>query len=238
MVDRKVQHRRDFKRLFVTSRPPRRPRAAVRPERLGGQAKKLRPEDIDRITHYIEVNSYSPEADLMKLHLTLHAGLRAKEVALLHLSDVTNPDGTTADYIRVRRTATKGKKRDDRYIPVSPQLKETINAFRAKYPDSKWLAVSHRWNTVRHQTIGATTRWINKLYQRCGLEGCSSHSGRRSFLTNLTRHIPHGHSLVDVKEIAGHVSLETTQIYMEPAEDNRAFVASASERLMSKSGRG
>jgi len=49
-----------------------------------------------------------------------------------------------------------------------------------------------------------------------GLNGCSSHSGRRTFISNAARTISSvGGSLRDVQMLAGHSSLAVTQRYIE-----------------------
>jgi integrase len=58
--------------------------------------------------------------------------------------------------------------------------------------------------------------WFGDLYSSIGLEGCSSHSGRRTFIARTARKIGQvGGSLRDVQYIAGHASLTTTQIYID-----------------------
>ena len=54
------------------------------------------------------------------------------------------------------------------------------------------------------------------LYKELGFEGCSSHSGRRSFITVAARNIHRsGCSLRDVQLLAGHSSIETTERYID-----------------------
>ena len=56
-------------------------------------------------------------------------------------------------------------------------------------------------------------------YLKLGFEGCSSHSGRRSFITAVAKKISQvGGSLRDVQVLAGHSSLAMTQRYIESDE--------------------
>ena len=53
-------------------------------------------------------------------------------------------------------------------------------------------------------------------YADVGLLGCSSHSGRRTLITNAAKKISSvGGSLRDVQMLAGHSSLAVTQRYIE-----------------------
>jgi site-specific recombinase XerD len=55
-----------------------------------------------------------------------------------------------------------------------------------------------------------------------GLNGCSSHSGWRTFITNAAKKISSvGGSLRDVQMLAGHSSIAVTQRYIEGDGDAR-----------------
>ena len=69
--------------------------------------------------------------------------------------------------------------------------------------------------------------WFANAYGALGLEGCSSHSGRRTFITRAARLIyKAGGSLRDVQLLAGHQSIQTTQRYIDGDTDaQRKLVA-------------
>ena len=58
--------------------------------------------------------------------------------------------------------------------------------------------------------------WFKAIYREVGFKGCSSHSGRRTFITQAARLIPQaGGSLRDVQLLAGHKSLTVTEKYID-----------------------
>jgi len=69
---------------------------------------------------------------------------------------------------------------------------------------------------------------VNKFagwYRMLGFQGASSHSGRRTFITNAARRISTvGGSLRDVQLLAGHSALSTTQRYIEGSEEAKRRV--------------
>jgi integrase/recombinase XerD len=65
-------------------------------------------------------------------------------------------------------------------------------------------------------TPRSIVNWFHDAYAQLGLIGCSSHSGRRTFITAAARLLSGtGGSLRDVQELAGHRALTTTERYIE-----------------------
>ena len=62
--------------------------------------------------------------------------------------------------------------------------------------------------------------WFISTYTEIGFAGCSSHSGRRTFITRSARVLARsGGSLRDIQELVGHRDLGTTQRYIEGDRD-------------------
>ena len=69
-------------------------------------------------------------------------------------------------------------------------------------------------------TARSVVNWFKGIYTELGLAGCSSHSGRRTFITLSARLVSRaGGSLRDVMELAGHRQLTTTERYVEGDRD-------------------
>lgn len=62
--------------------------------------------------------------------------------------------------------------------------------------------------------------WFKILFRDIGASGCSSHSGRRTFITLAARNAHRaGASLRDIQLLAGHRSIEVTQGYIDGDSD-------------------
>jgi len=72
---------------------------------------------------------------------------------------------------------------------------------------------SARGGAMRANSI---VNWFVALYATLDFDGCSSHSGRRSFIMAAVRNVAKvGCSLRDVQILAGHRSIETTHRYID-----------------------
>ncbi|WP_254601850.1 tyrosine-type recombinase/integrase [Sphingomonas bacterium] len=149
--------------------------------------------------------------------LSFKAGLRACEIAGLDWSMVLRPDGSLGNQLAIARTIAKNG--SARTLPLHPDLRGALAKLHAarKKPREGPVILSERGS---HMTPHSIVNWFKRLYRKLELDGCSSHSGRRTFITRSARLLPKtGGSLRDVQELAGHRSLSTTERYIAGDRD-------------------
>ena len=183
---------------------------------LGRQAKLLAPAAQRRALALVKKGS-DGNRDTVMLLLSFQAGLRAREIAGLTWDMVLGPDGRIGATLDVRDGVAKGGR--GRRVPIHPELRMALNGLRLSLPLSMRAAdepVIRSAKTGRAMRANSIVNWFADLYRKLGLEGCSSHSGRRTFITNAARKAHRaGASLRDVQMLAGHSSIETTQRYID-----------------------
>lgn len=185
---------------------------------LGKQAKVLNSKQVDALLHHVGGLRHGLRNQVIVL-LSVRAGLRAKEIANLRWSMIVGADGEVGDYIHLTDDASKG--RSGRIIPLNKQLKATLSDLHAM-GRGEWVIRTERSDRTSAQAI---VNLFQRWYRDLGLIGCSSHSGRRTFITNAARKISTvGGSLRDVQHLAGHSSLQTTQRYIEGDSEARKRV--------------
>ena len=185
------------------------------------QAKTLTASELDQLLNYINTRKYAARNKSMLL-LTHLAGLRVGEVACLRWSDVTTTDGQIKDEIRLLPDMTKG--RHARTVFVSAKLKSELQAYaeQAKCVDSSYPFFASQKSVKDGFSANSLSQTIALLYEGAGLEGASSHSGRRTFLTNLANK---GTAIHILKTLAGHRSISTTAAYLYEPVRNFVFEA-------------
>lgn len=194
---------------------------------LGKQAKALTKQQIDLVYSSLSMTQDVHRNRLIFL-LSIKAGLRAKEIAALRWSMVLDANGNIVDQIALENSASKGQ--SGRVIPLNKQLKgHLIESFLNASKRSSSSAL-HGTQIIQTQRGSGTTAQVivnmfQSWYAKAGLMGCSSHSGRRTFITNAARRISTvGGSLRDVQCLAGHSSLQTTQRYIDSDSEARRKV--------------
>ena len=182
---------------------------------LGKQAKILSDKQVRAVLVELECRRY-PIRDRVMFLLSTKAGLRAIEIASITWAMVTDAEGEIADVIALENKASKGEG-GGRHIPIHPDLKAALIALHrdrgAKARPDMPVIHSER---DRGLSRGAVAVWFHRLYSGLGMVGCSSHSGRRSFIIRAAQKISEvGGSLRDIQVLAGHASLSTTARYIE-----------------------
>jgi integrase len=154
--------------------------------------------------------------------LSAKAGLRAGEIANLTWDMVIGPTGHIGPAIELWDVAAK--KRSGRRIPIHPDLRLVLTEWQAMATDRIYVIASERGGPMTALSIVV---WFNRAFRSVGLKGCSSHSGRRTFITRAARLVHKaGGSLRDVQLLAGHRSIQTTQRYIDGDTDvQRKLVA-------------
>jgi integrase/recombinase XerC len=193
---------------------------------LGKQAKILTDKQVRAVLAELDTRRY-PLRDRVMFLLSIKSGMRAKEISSVTWAMVTDAEGEIADVIALENKASKGRT-GGRHIPVHPDLKTVLIQLNRDRGDKARpdLPVIHS-ERDRGLSAAAVVVWFHRLYADLGMVGCSSHSGRRSFITRAARKISEvGGSLRDVQQLAGHASLGTTARYIEAdAEAQRKVVA-------------
>jgi integrase len=124
---------------------------------------------------------------------------------------VLDASGQLSNMIELRDVAAK--KGSGRPIPMHPELSDALSAWRQVCDGSGHVVHSERGGPMTPLSIVV---WFKRAYAYCGLDGCSSHSGRRTFITRAARLVHEtGGSLRDVQLLAGHRSIQTTQRYID-----------------------
>jgi integrase len=180
----------------------------------GRQAKILSPHDLQDLLVFAG-STRNPLRNRLIVLLSIKAGLRAGEIAQLTWDMVTDAAGRISGLIELRDGAAK--KGGGRSIPLHPDLLAALAEWRAVALSTEFVIVSERGGPMMSLSIVV---WFNRAFKNIGLKGCSSHSGRRTFVTRAARLVYRaGGSLRDVQLLAGHRSIQTTQRYIDGDTD-------------------
>jgi integrase/recombinase XerD len=202
-------------------------------ERRQGKSRLLKKEEIKRVIQFQESGRH-PKRNIAILHLSFYCGLRVAEIAQLVLQDLVNDKWELKEEVVLQREITKMKKTRTIYI-VHKDLRNALTKYieeRRKDITTKevraWkkkpLFLSQKGSAFPAKSL---QRVFKIMFQAVGLDDmCSSHSGRRTFISNL---ISQNVNMKTVSTLAGHSNIQTTvNTY---AEDNPLKKRNACEDL-------
>jgi len=186
------------------------------------QARTLTDKELKRLLALIATRRYAARDRAMVL-LTHLAGMRIGEVAALAFGDVLDRNDDIVPEINLAAHQTKGT--HARTVVLSTRMRQELidyvdwhqSIYRGKQsrqPD-RTLPL---FPTQKRSGFTANTACYHlfMLYRDAGFYGASSHSGRRSFLTNLSQKaVP----LKVMMELAGHRQAQTTMRYVSVTPD-------------------
>jgi integrase len=180
----------------------------------GKQAKILSQDHVEDLLFFTD-HSRHPLRNRLIVLLSVKAGLRAAEIAKLTWDMVLEPGGQVGVALEVQDKIAK--KRGGRVIPMHGDLRDALVAVKDQKVAAGPVVQSERGGPMTPLSVVV---WFNRAYKSLGVKGCSSHSGRRTFITRAARMVHQaGGSLRDVQLLAGHRSIQTTQRYIDGDSD-------------------
>jgi len=175
------------------------------------QARALGAAEMEQVLEHVNAGRHAHRNRCFIL-LTHLAGLRVGEVASLRWLDVMTADGHIKDEVRLLPEMTKGK--HARTVFISTRLRQELQQYADIYRRAAPLDCPLFYSQKGARsgfTANSLTQTIAKLYRGAGLDGATSHSGRRTFLTNLANK---GTAIHLLRTLAGHRSISTTATYL------------------------
>mgnify|MGYP000582180630 CR=1 FL=1 len=175
-----------------------------------GQAKTLTKSELKRVIDVTKACSRYPQRDTAMLLLTHWCGMRIGEVAALKVSDVVDAEGNIKAELQLSADQTKGSAARVVFVPerMRKELKRYLQS-ATKPAHSDFLFHTQK---AKRFSANSATQHLQRLYERAGIDGATSHSGRRTFITELAAK---GVSVRVLAALAGHRSIQTTQRYID-----------------------
>jgi len=183
------------------------------------QAKVLTQEEVERVLRYLGKKQHAARNQAMFL-LTHGCGVRIKELVSIRICDVLNRNGQINSEVHLKRNQTKGDR--GRTVYLSEKMREVIRTYLCErfgleqllavtMTDTNRALFANQKNADRGFSPSTGCQMFHYWYKDCSIEHGSSHSGRRSFITNLANK---GVAIHVLKELAGHRSIAVTEKYI------------------------
>jgi integrase/recombinase XerD len=183
-------------------------------KRRQGQSQVLSVEEIKRIIQF-QKNSRHSTRNICLINLSTFTGMRVGEVSQLKLQDVVDENWNIKEEVVLQKEYTKTKKNRVVYLvhkDVRKSLEKYILDRKETEMKKETRKVMEKPLFISQKNGSFSPRTLQRLYKNMcksvGLDKMkSSHSFRRTFITNL---ISSGIDMKTVSTLAGHSSIQTT----------------------------
>ena len=177
------------------------------------QAKTLTPAEVDHVLAHISQRSYALRNRVMLL-TGLWSGMRVGEIASLSVGDVVNTDGSIKAEVRLTAEQTKG--RHPRTVFLPQKLQQELADYMSLRPNAQPHHPLFITAGRKRFSANVMAQHFHYLFKSAGIAGASSHSMRRSFITNLAAR---GIGVRVLASLAGHRTIAVTQKYIDVNDD-------------------
>lgn len=155
--------------------------------------------EMDKVFEIFNNNSGKLDRDFLIIEILYSTGLRRDELINLKFEDI---------YFEQGLIKVLGKRNKERLVPVLPNLLSKIKKYSSNNSINSYLFKSKNGKKISPSTI---YRIVKKYFRQISSKNkISPHVLRHSFATHM---INNGADINSVKEILGHSSLASTQIY-------------------------
>ena len=179
------------------------------------QSPVLNETQVKKLLNSTKMTRHS-ERNRLIVVLSYYVGLRSCEISSLTVGDVLDGDGNVKETVILKSHQTKGNKSNSIYL--SDFVRNEISKYFEKHSELKKLRSFKLIRSQKGEGFSSMTiqHLFKNLYRSIGLDDCSSHSGRRTFITTLSER---GISVRVIQELARHSDLSTTQRYIDVSVD-------------------
>ena len=175
-----------------------------------GQAAILSPSQIELLF----ADGLQADRDRALFGVCLYTAARIAEACSMLSEDVYTPAGKVRHSVNIRKAATKGKLAT-RTIPVIEDLRSLLTAWQPHAGQIYLFPSRHSSHHWRHITSDSAAVILREACKRVGIEGASTHSFRRTALTQMSNA---GIPLRVIQQVSGHRTLTELQKYLEVSD--------------------
>lgn len=179
------------------------------------QARTLNEQEVQQVLDHINTRKHAARdrAMLLVSHLS---GMRVGEIAALTVGHVLDATGQIRWEIRLTAEQTKGK--HPRTVFLNKRVREVLAAYveMIRIDDRERTLFPTQKNPRKGFSSNTLTQHFADLYKGAGLDGATSHSGRRTYATKIASQ---GVGLRVLMRLMGHRHVSTTAVYIDANDD-------------------